>query len=42
VYLRRLRLFCKQRKATPKQLVNIGTANAKQVEDMLHDHSYRN
>jgi hypothetical protein len=38
VYLRRLRLFCEQRKATPKQLVSIGTANAKQVEDMLHDH----
>jgi hypothetical protein len=38
VYLRRLRLFCEQRKTTPKRLVTIGTANAKQVEDMLHDH----
>lgn len=38
VYLRRLRLFCEQRQTTPKKLVIIGTANAKQVEDMLHDH----
>jgi hypothetical protein len=38
VYLRRLRLFCEQRRTTPKKLVAIGTANAKQVEDMLHDH----
>jgi len=38
VYLRRLRLFCEQRRTTPKKLAAIGTANAKQVEDMLHDH----
>ncbi|MEM3094923.1 MAG: hypothetical protein QXX64_04725 [Nitrososphaera sp.] len=38
VYLRRLRLFCEQRHTTPKKLVTIGTANVKQVEDMLHDH----
>jgi hypothetical protein len=38
VYLRRLRLFCEQRQTTPKKLVRIGTANPKQVEDMLHDH----
>ena len=38
VYLRRLRLFCEQRHTTPSKLVTIGTANPKQVEDMLHDH----
>lgn len=38
LYLRRLRLFCEQRRTTPEKLVAIGTANAKQVEDMLHDH----
>jgi hypothetical protein len=38
VYLRRLRLFCEQRQTTAKKLVTIGAANAKQVEDMLHDH----
>jgi len=38
VYLRRLRLFCEQKQTTPKKLAATGTANAKHVEDMLHDH----
>ncbi|MGB9002853.1 MAG: site-specific integrase [Nitrosotalea sp.] len=37
VRLRRVRLFCKQRNMSPKDLVNIGRDDVRKLEDLLHD-----
>ena len=38
VHLRRLSLFCEQNGVAPKELVELGRRDRKQLEDMVEDH----
>lgn len=38
VYFRRVGLFCEQNNLSPKQLVQLGRENRKQLEDLVQDH----
>jgi len=38
VNLRRLSLFCEQNNLTPKELVELGRSNRKELEDLIQDH----